>query len=294
MVNQNGLISEQTEKALKEAWKLSDAFWNWMTDADMWMGVLFAAIRILVIFLITRIIIRVVYKMIDQFLKRQEKSRIHMNPRRFVTVGELLKNVTAVVCNFIMVLIILSELNFELGPLLAGAGVLGLAIGFGAQSLVKDVITGFFIILEDQFAVGDMIKSGEFRGTVELIGLRTTRIIGLNGETYVIPNGLITSVTNYSVSNSLAIVDLPVKNEKRLNETLSLIERALEGIKERRPELLQDPEILGIQSLTTAEYVVRIAAECHPNAREVAEREIYKDIKQELEAEEMRQSSQGL
>lgn len=279
--------------SLKEVKKISDAFWNWMTNVDMWMGVATAAIRILAIFLITRLIIRVVYRMIDQFLLRQEKSRINMNPRRFTTVGELLKNVTSFVCNFIMILIILSEFNFKLGPLLASAGVLGLAVGFGAQSLVKDVITGFFIILEDQFAVGDVIKSGEFRGTVEIIGLRTTRIRGLNGETYIIPNGLITSVTNYSVSNSLALVDLPVKNEKRVNETLSLIQGALEGISERRPELVQDPEVLGIQSLTTSEYVVRIAAECHPNARDVAEREIFKDIKQALEAEELRQSSEG-
>ncbi|MGM1045810.1 MAG: mechanosensitive ion channel family protein [Bacillota bacterium] len=293
MENQDGLLPEETGKALEEALQMSDVFWNWITDVDMWMGVLFAAIRVLVIFLLTRLIIRIVYKMIDQFLQKQEKSKISVNPRRFVTVGELLKNVTAFVCNFVMVLIILSEFNFELGPLLASAGVLGLAIGFGAQSLVKDVITGFFIILEDQFAVGDMIKSGEFRGTVEVIGLRTTRITGLNGETYIIPNGLITSVTNYSVSNSLAVVDLPVKNEKRVNETLALIQRALEGIAERQPELLRDPEVLGIQSLTTAEYVVRIVGECHPNSRGVAEREIFKDIKQALEEDELCQSSQG-
>ncbi|MFC7678954.1 mechanosensitive ion channel family protein [Paenibacillus sp. GCM10028914] len=286
-------ISGKPEEVVKGAFQLSEKFWNWMTDVDMWMGVATAAIRILAIFLLTRLIIRVVYKMIDQFLQRQEKSRISVNPRRFTTVGELLKNVTAFVCNFIMIMIILSEFNFKLGPLLASAGVLGLAVGFGAQSLVKDVITGFFIILEDQFAVGDVIKSGEFRGTVEIIGLRTTRIRGLNGETYIIPNGLITSVTNYSVSNSLALVDLPVKNEKRVNETMALIGRALEGIAQRRPELTQDPEVLGIQSLTTSEYVVRIAAECHPNAREVAEREILKDIKQALEAEELRQSSNG-
>lgn len=289
----NRMLTGEGGESLKEVKKISDAFWNWITNVDMWMNVALASIRILAIFLLTRLIIRVVYKMIDQFLLRQEKSRISMNPRRFTTVGELLKNVTAFVCNFIMILIILSEFNFKLGPLLASAGVLGLAVGFGAQSLVKDVITGFFIILEDQFAVGDVIKSGEFRGTVEIIGLRTTRIRGLNGETYIIPNGLITSVTNYSVSNSLALVDLPVKNENRVNDTMSLIQRALEGISQRRPELMQDPEVLGIQSLTTSEYVVRIAAECHPNARDVAEREIFKDIKQALEAEELRQSAQG-
>lgn len=287
----NRLLEDDAEGTVKEVIKLSDAFWNWITNVDMWMNVAMDAIRIIVIFLLTRLIIRIVYKMIDRFLQRQEKSRISVNPRRFITVGELLKNVTAFVCNFVMILIILSEFHVDLGPLLASAGVVGLAVGFGAQSLVKDVITGFFVIFEDQFAVGDVIKSGEFRGTVEIIGLRTTRLKGLNGETYIIPNGLITSVTNYSMSNSLAIVDLPVSNEKRVNETMSLIQSAMEGISQRRPELTQDPEVLGIQSLTTSEYVVRIAAECHPNAREVAEREILKDIKQALEADELRQSS---
>ena len=289
------LAEEDTNigQGIEEAVNMGEKFWKWVTDMDMWMSVLFASIRILVIFLLTRIVIRVVYRMIDRFLERQQKSRISVNPRRFVTVGELLKNVTSVVCNFIMILIILSEFNFELGPLLAGAGVLGLAIGFGAQSLVKDVITGFFIIFEDQFAVGDVVKSGEFRGTVEVIGLRTTRIKGLNGETYIIPNGLITSVTNYSLFNSLAIVDLPVKNEKRVDETISLIRHALQGIGERSPELTQDPEVLGIQSLTTSEYVVRIAAECNPNSREIVEREIFKEIKHALEEEDLRQSSQG-
>jgi small-conductance mechanosensitive channel len=262
---------------------------GFFTDEAMWMNILTSGIRVIIIFILTRLVIRVVYKMIDQFLLKQEKSRIQVNSRRFVTVGELLKNVTSVVCNFVMILIILSEFNFKLGPLLAGAGVLGLAIGFGAQSLVKDVITGFFIIFEDQFAVGDVIKSGEYRGTVEMIGLRTSRVRGLNGETYIIPNGMITSVTNYSLSNSLAIVDLPVKNDQQLKDTVTLIQTALEGITERRPEVQRTPDVLGIQTLNTSEYVVRIVAECNPNAREAVERQIFTDIKQAIEAREMGQ-----
>jgi small conductance mechanosensitive channel len=161
---------------------------------------------------------------------------------------------------------------------------LGLAIGFGAQSLVKDVITGFFIIFEDQFAVGDVIKSGEYRGTVEVIGLRTTRVRGFNGEIYIIPNGLITSVTNFSLSNSLAVVDLPVKNEQQLQDTITLIQAALSNIMDRCPDVKGTPDVLGIQSLSTSEYVVRIAAECNPNARETVERRILTDIKQAIEA----------
>lgn len=277
------------EGLAKEAEGLKDKVWGWLTNEEMWMNILSSGIRVIIIFILTRFVIRVVYRMIDQFLLRREKSRIQVNSRRFVTVGELLKNVTSVVCNFVMILIILSEFNFELGPLLAGAGVLGLAIGFGAQSLVKDVITGFFIIFEDQFAVGDVIKSGEYRGTVEMIGLRTSRVKGLNGETYIIPNGMITSVTNYSLSNSLAVVDLPVKNDQQVKDTIKLIQSALTGIMDRRPEVQRIPDVLGIQSLNTSEYVVRIVAECNPNAREDVERQIFTDIKQAIEARDLGQ-----
>ncbi|WP_339269147.1 mechanosensitive ion channel family protein [Paenibacillus sp. FSL W8-0187] len=290
-----GYLSAETDDGVdlktiaEEAEGLKDKVWGWLTNEEMWMHILSSGIRVIIIFILTRLVIRVVYKMIDQFLLRQEKSRIQVNSRRFVTVGELLKNVTSVVCNFVMILIILSEFHFELGPLLAGAGVLGLAIGFGAQSLVKDVITGFFIIFEDQFAVGDVIKSGEYRGTVEMIGLRTSRVKGLNGETYIIPNGMITSVTNYSLSNSLAIVDLPVKNDQQVKDTITLIQAALTGIMDRRPEVQRIPDVLGIQSLNTSEYVVRIVAECNPNAREDVERQIFTDIKQAIEARDLGQ-----
>lgn len=281
-------IQQKAEETVDEALSIGERFWNKMSDPDLWLAIAFGAIRILVIILLTRLIIGVINRLIQRFLENQQKSRISVNPRRFVTVGELLRNVTSVVCNFVMILLILSEFNFDLGPLLAGAGVLGLAIGFGAQSLVKDVITGFFIIFEDQFAVGDVIKSGEFRGTVEMIGLRTTRIKGLGGETYMIPNGLITSLTNYSLSNSLAVVDLPVKNEKSVQDTLALIKLALTGLEEQVEAIRSQPEVLGVQSLTTAEYVVRIAAECRPNGKEEVERAMLQAIKEAIEVRELK------
>ncbi|GIP29189.1 mechanosensitive ion channel protein MscS [Paenibacillus sp. J23TS9] len=279
------------EGTVDKAVNFSDKLWDWFTNVDMWTSVLFSGIRIIVLFLVTRIIIRVVSKLIDRSLARQEQSRMNMNPRRFATVAELMKNVTSVTCNFVMVLLILSEFNFHLGPLLAGAGVLGLAIGFGAQSLVKDVITGFFIILEDQFAVGDVIQTGTYIGTVELIGLRSTRIVNMNGETYILPNGMITSVTNYSFSNALAMVDLPVKNERTLEDTVSLIKSALTGIKERNGNIIAVPDVLGIQSMNTSEYVIRIVAQCVPNTRTEVERMILENIKQAMEFEDMQKQA---
>ncbi|MBW4084823.1 mechanosensitive ion channel domain-containing protein [Paenibacillus sp. S150] len=273
------------DEAVQSAVRFKDKVWNWVTDAEMWANVLFAGLRILLIFILTRIIIKVVSKVIDRSMERETRGRVLGDSRRFSTVGGLLKNVVTFICNFVMIMLILSEFNFDLGPLLAGAGVVGLAIGFGAQSLVKDVITGFFIIFEDQFAVGDVIQTGTYKGTVEMIGLRTTRLLSSTGEVHIIPNGTIVNVTNYSLANALAVVDVPVKIERGLESTLALIGEALKGIEIRNPNVIAYPNILGIQSMNTSEYVIRVAANCLPNAREAAERQIQSDIKQALEKE---------
>jgi small conductance mechanosensitive channel len=287
------LETTTSEDVVKDALRFKDKVWNWFTDADMWANILFASLRILIIFLLTRVIIKIVSNIIDRSLDRKTGGRILSNTRRFTTVGELMKNVVTVICNFVMIMIVLSEFHFDLAPLLAGAGVLGLAVGFGAQSLVKDVITGFFIILEDQFAVGDVIQTGTYKGTVELIGLRTTRLLSATGEVFIIPNGLITNVTNYSLANALAVVDVPVKMERSLEATLGLIGEALKGIEERNSNVLAYPNVLGIQSMSTSEYVIRIAASCAPNARDAAERQIQNDIKQALEKQNKLEQAQA-
>ncbi len=279
-----GLLETMTaDDAVKEAVRFKDKVWNWVTDAGMWADVLFAGLRILLIFILTRIIIKVVSKVIDRSMEKETRGRLLGDSRRFSTVGGLLKNVVTFICNFVMIMLVLSEFHFDLGPLLAGAGVVGLAIGFGAQSLVKDVITGFFIIFEDQFAVGDVIQTGTYKGTVEMIGLRTTRLLSSTGEVHIIPNGTIINVTNYSLANALAVVDVPVKIERGLEATLALIGEALKGIDERNSNVVAYPNILGIQSMSTSEYVIRVAANCLPNARDAAERQIQSDIKRALE-----------
>lgn len=279
--------SDDTQGRLKQITTWKDRFINWASDMDMWGNVLIAGLKIVFIFLITKILVRVIYRLIDRSLERREKSRLQMNPRRFVTVGELLKNVTWFASNFIMIMLILGEVGFHLAPLLAGAGVLGLAIGFGAQSLVKDVITGFFIILEDQFAVGDVIQTGTLKGTVEMIGLRSTRLISWTGEVHIIPNGLITNVTNYSIGNALAVVDLPFSNSRKLENNLDMLKRTMLQLKEDYSgEINHVPNVLGVQSMTASEYVIRIAAECAPGDRAKVERLIQAYAKEAVEQEE--------
>lgn len=170
---------------------------------------------------------------------------------------------------------------------MAGAGVLGLAIGFGAQALVKDVISGFFIILEDQFAVGDVIQTGSYKGTVEMIGLRSTRLVSWTGEVHIIPNGSITNVTNYSIGNALAVVDLTFSQTRRLEESMELLKAAMEKLKQSHPEFSQAPNVLGIQSMSSSEYVIRIAAECSPSKRTEVERLIQTFAKEAMEDAEM-------
>lgn len=282
-----GTTASGSVAAVDEALRWTDKVWNKIADPDMWLNIMFSSIRIIIIFIITRIVIKVVYRIIDRSMERKQEGKIRVNPRRFVTVGELLKNATSITCNFIMILLLLSEINIQVGPLLASAGVLGLAIGFGAQGLVKDVITGFFIILEDQFAVGDVIQTGTYKGTVEVIGLRTTKLVSWQGEVHIIPNGAIASVTNYSMSNSLAVVDIPMKADLSLDESVHLVKKSLVGIEERDLNIVKVPDVLGIQSMSTSEYVVRIVAECMPNSRASVERQIQGDVKKTLEYHEM-------
>ncbi|HEY4390419.1 MAG TPA: mechanosensitive ion channel family protein [Paenibacillus sp.] len=286
-----GLLSgeptrDDPSEAVEAAKKWTDGIIKWFTDMNMWENFMWASIRIILIFILTRILVHVVYRIIDRTLQRKEKGRLQMNPRRFVTVGELLKNMISVISNFIMVLIVLGELGFQLGPLIAGAGVLGMAIGFGAQSLVKDVITGFFIILEDQFAVGDVIQTGTLKGTVEMIGIRSTRLVSWTGEVHIIPNGMIANVTNYSIGTALAVVDLPFSNTKKLEDSIELLKKAMLQLKEKHEEIEQVPNVLGIQSLTASEYVLRIAVECQPDDRSKAEHLIQMYAKEALEQEE--------
>ncbi|MGU3471940.1 mechanosensitive ion channel family protein [Paenibacillus sp. D51F] len=251
-------------------------------SSTFWVDSGIILIKIALILLIGRLIILIVNKSIDRILERE--SKVPLQTRRVVTVGRLMKNVASYVVYFITAMLVLPLVGIQIGPLLAGAGVLGLAIGFGAQSLVKDVITGFFIILEDQFAVGDIIQTGTYKGTVELIGLRTTRLKSWTGEVHIIPNGTIAQVTNYSRNNSLAVIDVDMPNADRLDETVALVKDMLAGME--NANLVKPPELLGISSMTTAEYKLRIVAECMPNTEASVTRQINMDLQRLLRERE--------
>jgi small-conductance mechanosensitive channel len=238
---------------------------------------------IILVYICARLIIRITDKMINHMLAAKYRGPIKFDPRRANTIGKLVHNLISYTVNFISVLLILGQLGLKLGPLLAGAGVVGLAIGFGAQSLVKDVITGFFIIFEDQFGVGDVIQIEQFKGTVEEIGIRVTRIKSWTGEVHIIPNGNIKQVTNFSVYNSLAVIDVSISYEADIDAAVEILRCVVKDVYEQSEDIVNAPEVLGVQMLGSSEVKLRITAECKPNTQAAIARIMNAEIKKRFD-----------
>ncbi len=258
---------------------------SFVTDEAMWLRFLEAGIKIIVIYIAGRIALRVASGIIHRMMIERERSPLTLDVRRTKTIGKLVHNVLTYTINFIVLLLILSQLDFKLGPLLAGAGVVGLAIGFGAQSLVKDVITGFFIIFEDHFSVGDVVQIGQVKGTVDEIGLRVTRIKSWTGEVHIIPNGSITQVTNFSLHNSIAVIDISIAYEENIDRAIEVIKETMTRIHAESSDMVKEPSVLGVQTLGQSEVIIRVTAECKPNTQFSIARRANKEIKEALDAQ---------
>ncbi|WHY75104.1 mechanosensitive ion channel family protein [Fictibacillus enclensis] len=242
-------------------------------------------LKIVLILFGAAIVVKIVRAAIANIFKIRMKSPLRMSERRENTLIRLLDNVAAYLIYFIALLMVLTEFNIDVKALLAGAGVVGLAIGFGAQSLVKDIITGFFIIFEQQFAVGDYVRINAFEGTVEEIGLRTTKVKQWTGELHIIPNSSITEVTNFSINNSIAVVDVSIAYEEDVNRAQDIIEEVVKQKTVEYPEMVAEPEVLGIQSVGATEVVIRVTAEVLPMTHFKITRELKKAIKIRLDEE---------
>ncbi len=144
---------------------------------------------------------------------------------------------------------------------------------------MKDVISGFFIIFEDQFAVGDVIQIRTFKGTVEEIGLRVTRLKSNTGEVFIIPNGSIQEATNYSVYNAIAVIDITVNYEQNTMRVMQLLKSTMQEVYDVNTDLVKLPEVMGIESLGHVEVVLRINAECRANTQGYVTRAIKEAVK---------------
>lgn len=250
---------------------ISVIFWDKLkdqvSDPVIWTTVLIIFVKVLVIIIIGRIIIKLANKAMAHMMVERKRKHLKFDQRRTNTIGRLINNIISYTINFLTILLILMQFGFNLAPLIAGAGVLGLAVGFGAQSLVKDIITGFFIIFEDQFAIGDVIQTRTFKGTVEEIGLRVTRIKSITGEVHIIPNGSIQEVTNYSIYNSIALIDIAVAYKEDPANALEILKIALNELYEGNTDMVKPPEVLGVEVIGQSEVILRIQVECRANTQ---------------------------
>jgi moderate conductance mechanosensitive channel len=252
------------------------------SDKDWWAGIGATGLKITAIIIIAVIFKYVIKAAIANIFKVRLKSPLRLSEKRENTLFRLLNNVATYVIYSIVIIAILGEF-MDVRGILAGAGVLGLAIGFGAQNLVRDIITGFFIIFENQFSVGDTVRIASFEGTVEEIGLRTTKIKSWTGELHILPNSSITEVTNFSVHNSIAVVDLSIAYEEDIDKAQRIIEDVVKRVKPDYPEMVKDPEVLGVQMLGASEVVIRVTSEVLPMTHFKIARELRKTLKLELE-----------
>ncbi|MGM0853669.1 MAG: mechanosensitive ion channel family protein [Bacillota bacterium] len=250
-----------------------------LIDNDLWIALGSGALKIVAIMVITYIALRLGRSAIRNVFKVRSRSPLKFTERREATLLKLLENVLTYVIYFISLMTILSTLEIDVKGLIAGAGIVGLAVGFGAQNLVRDIITGFFIIFEDQFSVGDYVRIGSAEGTVEEIGLRTTKIKSWTGELHIFPNGNITEVTNFSIHNSIAVVDVSIAYEENIEEAEKVMQELLLALPQKYEDLVNPPELLGVQTLGASDVVIRIVAETVPMRHWYMARMIRKEVK---------------
>jgi small-conductance mechanosensitive channel len=182
---------------------------------------------------------------------------------------------------------VLGELGIAVGALVASAGILGAALGFGAQSLVRDLISGLFIIFEDQFGVGDSVDLGEANGVIENVGLRVTQVRDVNGVLWYVRNGEIVRVGNHSQGWSRVVLDIPFSYNVKIDKAQdAILEAATELFKDNSfaKRMLSKPEVWGIQSITGDQVVIRLVQQVGPQDADAVARELRLRIKSKLDA----------
>ena len=207
--------------------------------------------------------------------------------QRVETVGSLLRSVVTLTVATLAILTIMALLGIPLGPLLASAGVAGIALGFGAQSLVKDFLSGVFMIIEDQYGVGDVIDTGEAIGTVEEVTLRITRLRDANGVTWYVRNGEIIRIGNRSQGVAMATVDMPVSYAENVDRVVGIIREAAAALgadPDWQEQLIEPPTVLGVESIIGTTMTVRTVITCAPGEQFAVQRELRERLKNALDS----------
>lgn len=234
---------------------------------------------IIIITLLMYLIIKIGNKLINRFVEKQVKSKrtFSMDGKKALTVGAILKSTLKYAVYFSSAALIISKV-FNVSPgILSG---IGFVVGIGAQSLVRDLINGFFILFEGQFSVGDYITVGTYSGTVENIGIRSTVLKDFSGLIHVIPNGSIIEVTNHSKENIMFIVDVQIAYEEDIDNTIRIIQGVASKFEEKNKDIIKEKvEAIGAISINHSGVTIRVVGKTKPLLQWKLERELRKEIK---------------
>jgi moderate conductance mechanosensitive channel len=205
--------------------------------------------------------------------------------QRIDALSSVLRSIVTFVVFLVAGLMCLGEVGIDLGPLLAGAGVLGVAIGFGSQSLVRDFLSGAFILVEDQFGVGDIVDLGDATGTVEAVSLRTTRLRAIDGTVWHMPNGEIRRVGNMSQHWSRALLDIEVAYDTDIEHAQGVIKRVADELASDDGRVLDEPEVWGVEQLGAHGVMLRLVVKTTPSEQWKVSRQLRERIKAAFDAE---------
>ncbi len=281
---------------------------KFVEDHEQW--VVEVPARIIAIILISLIVRALLHRAIDRMVRpvrgggvprilRPFKERIESSAflestglmserraQRAATIGSICKSVVSLVILVIAVMLILSELEVDLAPFIAGTSVVGVAIGFGAQNVIKDFLAGIFMTLEDQYGVGDTIDFQLASGTVEAVGLRTTRLRDVNGTVWYVRNGEVLRVGNKSQGFAQVVLDVPIDASAEIDKASQAIQDEAERMRAEddwSPLFLGDPEMQGVESMTREEVVLRLVARVRPGEQWRTARELRRRVRERLD-----------
>jgi len=250
---------------------------------DKLYNFLWNILLILIILTVMYLIIKAGNILIDKSVSRKKKNPLLLSENRSKTYGYVLKSILKYAVYFMGVLVILSTVLGLQGLTFAGIG--GLAIAFGAQSLIKDVLNGFFILFEDQYSVGDYITIGDKSGIVEGLELRITKLRDFSGDLHIIPNGLIEKVTNHSRGLRRVMLQIDIAYEENIDNVVKVINNVCSLYSKEDPDMEEDAKVYGVSSLNDNSVSISVIGKSKPLTELKCEMELRKRIKDEFDKE---------
>jgi small conductance mechanosensitive channel len=257
-------------------------------DTAFWYGIGARAVRVAFVLFLALLVLAVVRRLKRRWVRRvQDRPTTDKRRQRVLTVADLVGSVARYVVWGVATIMLLAEIGLDVGPLLAGAGIAGLAIGFGAQTLVKDVISGLFLLFDDTIGVGDLIRFGDDAGVVEYVGLRLIKVRKFDGELLMIPAGELRVFGNKSIGFARVIVNVGLSYEEDVNRALGALEEVArewaQTDEAKRIMLEEAPEVQAVMDLGDSAVTARVVVQVIPGEQFQAERDLRRLVKKRFD-----------